>query len=291
MAKYISLENFGQVIWPAVKTLHEKLKVNVVKLEHAEEGFAASYQIHQNGVQVGKTINIPKDLVVSSGSVVTNPEGQKAGTYLKLVLSNSEAEPIFIPVGDLIEYVTSGSTDNDSVVIKIDEDNKVTAKITDGTISEEKLNGELSQKINKEVKLPTYTVNGKKLEDGENITISASEIPFTGEVSPKNDRYEILNTNDVASALNKVIELLYNKFVSLDDLSNFDYQDNPVKGQFVTSVSQENGQITVTREVIPVVTTAANGLMGYVDKEKLDSIEAATEDDINAIIKPQATPM
>lgn len=259
-------------------------KVDVVKLETAEDGFAASYQIHQNGKQVGKTINIPKDLVVSSGSVVTNPDGQKTGTYLKLVLANSEAIPIFIPVNDLIEYVTSGSKDSDSVVIKIDGDNKVTATITDGTISEDKLDSKLKGKINKEVKFPTYTVNGKNLKDGENTVISASDIALTGYTKDANNKYDdIVETDDVKSALVKVMKSL-SSVASVDDVLGLDYPDSPIKGQFVTSVSQEDGKITVTRASVPVATTTSDGLMSSVDKEKLDSIKAATTEEINAII-------
>lgn len=288
MAKYISLDNFGQVIWPAIKNLKvdslNESKVDVVKLEAAEDGFAASYQIKQNGTQVGKTINIPKDLVVSSGSVVTNPEGQEAGTYLKLILANSEATPIFIPVGDLIEYVTSGSNDSDSVVIKIDGDNKVTATITDGTISEAKLDKALSDKINKEVTFPTYTVNEKTLKDGEKTVISASDIALTGYTKDTNNEYDnILETDNVASALSKVLNSL-SSVARVNDVLGLDSPDNAVNGQFVTSVSQEDGKITVTREAIPVVTIEADGLMSSGDKKKLDSIEAATAEEINAII-------
>ena len=41
------------------------------KLTTAESGYAASYAIKKDGVQVGATINIPKDMVVSSGTVET----------------------------------------------------------------------------------------------------------------------------------------------------------------------------------------------------------------------------
>ena len=78
-------------------------------------------------------------MVVESGSVVTNPEGQAAGTYIKLVLANATNDTLYIPVGDLIEYVTSGSAATDMVVIAIDADHKVTATITDGAITEAKL--------------------------------------------------------------------------------------------------------------------------------------------------------
>lgn len=105
--------------------------------------YAAIYQMKKCGVAVGAAINIPKDMVVESGSVVTNPAGQAAGTYIKLVLQNVD-DPLYINVSALIEYVTSGSKTGDMVVITIDElTHKVTASITDGTITKAKLSKEL----------------------------------------------------------------------------------------------------------------------------------------------------
>lgn len=86
---------------------------------------------------------------MESGSVVTDPEGQPKGTYLKLVLANATEDEIFINVGDLIEYVTSGSADGDMVVINIDANHKVTATITDGTITLAKLHADLQAEIAK----------------------------------------------------------------------------------------------------------------------------------------------
>lgn len=119
-------------------------------IEKAEESgeYAAIYKLMKNGVQAGASINIPKDMVVESGSVVDDPEGQPAGTYIKLVLQNV-AEPLYINVGSLIEYVTSGSQTGDMVVINVSDDHKVTATITDGTVGIEKLTTDVQTKINK----------------------------------------------------------------------------------------------------------------------------------------------
>jgi hypothetical protein len=84
-------------------------------------------------------------MVVSSGSVekVTTAdepyEGAKVGDlYIKLVIANAQ-NPLYIPVKDLVEYVTSGSKSDDMVVITIDGNHKVTASITDGKITTAKL--------------------------------------------------------------------------------------------------------------------------------------------------------
>lgn len=128
--------------------------------------YAAIYQLKKDGVAAGPAINIPKDMVVQDGSVVTDPEGQAAGTYIKLVLQNV-AEPLFIDVGGLIEYVTSGSAEGDMVVIAIDDTtHKVTATITDGTITKAKLAAALVTEIEGKVD----KVDGKGLSTNDYTT-------------------------------------------------------------------------------------------------------------------------
>lgn len=110
--------------------------------------YAAIYHLQKtpNGtgtpVDVGAAINIPKDMVVESGSVETKSESGAwgpAGTYIHLVLANADDSDLYIDVGDLIEYVTSGSQAGDMVVIAIDAQHRVTATITDGTVTKAKL--------------------------------------------------------------------------------------------------------------------------------------------------------
>ena len=103
------------------------------------EGLAKRYTIHQQATGLDVNIDIPTDMVVKSGSVVTNPDGQPAGTYLVLTLANATNDKVYIDVGNLIEYVTSGSGADDMVKIAVSADHKVTASITDGSITKAKL--------------------------------------------------------------------------------------------------------------------------------------------------------
>ena len=102
---------------------------------------AKRYVLSQNGSEI-VTIDIPKDMVVSSGTVEIKTDAGVwgvAGTYLVLTLANATSDKVYINVGDLIEYVTSGSQAGDMVEIKIDAEHKVTAVINDGTITKAKL--------------------------------------------------------------------------------------------------------------------------------------------------------
>ena len=101
--------------------------------------YAAVYQLTKDGTPVGAEINIPKDMVVKSGEVVENPDATHTGTFLVLTLANATEDKVYINVSDLIEYVTSGSAVGDMVVIDVSADHKVTATITDGTVTKAKL--------------------------------------------------------------------------------------------------------------------------------------------------------
>ena len=114
--------------------------------DSTDNNYAKVYVVKQGGTQIGR-INIPKDLVVSEGSVVTNPTGQPAGTYIKLIIAN-QTNPLYINVASLIEYVTSGSAAGDMVYVTVDPNtHKVTATITNGTITKEKLDSKVQNSL------------------------------------------------------------------------------------------------------------------------------------------------
>ena len=139
----------------AIKVTNNGLKVVIPAapeysiIKAAESGdYAAVYNLTKNGTIVGASINIPKDLVVKTGTV--------EGDEIVLVLNDEAKTEIKIPVGSLIEYVTSGSNVGDMVVINISDDHKVTATITNGTISYEKLTNELQDAIDEANSLREY---------------------------------------------------------------------------------------------------------------------------------------
>lgn len=120
-------------------------KYSLVKDEKAANGDIATYHLTKDGVNEGVAINIPKDLVVSSGSVETFTSGAlpdgvtEAGTYIKLTLANS-TKPLYINVSTLIEYVTGGSGENDAIQINVSSDtHKVTARVKEGSLTKEML--------------------------------------------------------------------------------------------------------------------------------------------------------
>ncbi len=116
------------------------------------DGVAKRYNIKQAATKLDVNIDIPKDMVVESGSVETkNTAGAwgKAGTYLHLVLANATEDNIYINVSSLIEYVTSGSKVGDQIVINVSDDHKVTATLTEGSVTLSQLHADVQTAIDK----------------------------------------------------------------------------------------------------------------------------------------------
>lgn len=151
--------------------------------------YASVYQLMKDGVATGAAINIPKDMVVQSGSVVTlDADGAaavgltNAGTYIKLVLANATSDTLYIDVSGLIEYVTSGSAEGDMVFITIDEaTHKVTATITDGTITKAKLAAALVTEIEGKVD----KVEGKGLSTNDYTDAEKTKLAGVAEGATK----------------------------------------------------------------------------------------------------------
>lgn len=100
---------------------------------------AKRYTIAQAATGLSVDIDIPKDMVVKSGTVETNPEGQPAGTYLVLVLANADNDKVYINVGDLIEYVSGAEAADGIITTTVSADHVLTATIGDGKITKAKL--------------------------------------------------------------------------------------------------------------------------------------------------------
>lgn len=169
--KYISgITQVNGVITEVAETaLPDAVEYSIAKATESGD-YAAVYYLTANGEKVGTEINIPKDMVVESGAVVTDPEGQEAGTYIELKLQNVE-EPLYINVGNLIEYVTGGTATDGMITVTVDSDHVATATINNGTITLNKLTTEVQEKIGQahthdnKALLDTYTQTEANLAD------------------------------------------------------------------------------------------------------------------------------
>lgn len=121
-------------------------------------GMAKSYTIKQGGATVA-TIDIPKDMVVSSGTVEVDPEDHDPGTYLVLTLANATNDKVYISVGSLVDIYTAqqsatkvqltinpGTREISATLVagsvtatELASNAVVTAKIADGNVTKAKL--------------------------------------------------------------------------------------------------------------------------------------------------------
>lgn len=160
--------------------------ITVTKKATANSGAAASYTIAQTKSGVSVDIDIPKDMVVSSGTVVTYtasnlPTGAgaptAAGTYLVLTLANATSDKVYINVGSLIEYVTSGSAATDKIQIAVNAStHKVTASIKAGSIEKTDLDTNLQSAIdnaNSAIQsVGSGSTNGTVSVDGQDVAVT-----------------------------------------------------------------------------------------------------------------------
>lgn len=132
------------------------------------EGYLKTYTVKQNNVEVGK-IDIPKDLVVTEGSIVVNPDEKHTGTYIKLVIANQEA-PIYINVADLVDvYIAQAGAAQ--VQIAISDQNVISATIVAGSISAT----ELASDAVETVKIKDKNVTKAKLEDSVQTSLGKAD--------------------------------------------------------------------------------------------------------------------
>ena len=104
----------------------------IITEKGASGDYAQVYEFKQGTTTIG-TINIPKELVVESGEVVTNPTGKPAGTYIKLTLQNV-TEPLYIDVAKLVDVYTAQQSAT-QVQLNIDASNVISATIVAGSVT------------------------------------------------------------------------------------------------------------------------------------------------------------
>ena len=252
------------------------------KLDTATTGMSASYQLTKDGTGIGAVIDIPKDMMVKSGSVQTYETGSlpagvtEAGTYIVLVLNDTAETKLYINVGNLIEYVTSGSANGDMVFVNIDpQTHKVTATITDGTVTEAKLHADVKAKLAKAVSavqsVTEGTENGKILVDGTAVAVHGLQDAAYATVASLNEtaqnkvntaKGELLgdenddNTKETIRGARKLAEssatsaLADAKTYVGEEIGKLNADDTAVAKQFVSAVSEASGKITVERRAL-----------------------------------------
>lgn len=257
-------------------------KYSLVKDETAANGDIATYHLTKDGVNEGVAINIPRDLVVSSGSVETFisgalPDGvTEAGTYIKLTLANS-TKPLYINVSKLIEYVTGGSGENDAIQINVSSDtHKVTANVKNGSLTKEMLAAGVVASLGKAdsavqtvaagdangtIKVDGNEVAVTGLKDAAFVTVKSINDTAQGYVNTAKAALEGTKETDTDESATIVGAKKYadkvakaasdNAGTALSNkIAELKNTDEAVANQFVTAVKESNGVVTVERKAL-----------------------------------------
>lgn len=155
--------------------------------------YAQVYTIKQGDTTVG-TINIPKDMVVTSGKVEKDPSGQDPGTYIVLTIANGDT--LYIPATSLVDIYTAAQSAA-KVQLSISNNNEIsativagsieaadlaanaviTAKIADGNVTKAKLETSVQTSLGK---ADTAVQEVKESATNGNITVDGKEVKVHG---------------------------------------------------------------------------------------------------------------
>ena len=126
--------------------------LKIEKLTTPTTGSVNTYE-STYGDNTAVKIEVPdfKDKVVSSGEVIvvddTHPiSGLTNGTYLKLVIANDDANPVYINTNSLVDVYT-GKTATDGVSVSVSDTNEISATLVGKAVTEANLDDALAQKI------------------------------------------------------------------------------------------------------------------------------------------------
>lgn len=256
-------------------------KVVVEKRATADSTDVATYDVKQNGAVVG-TINIPKDLVATAGEIVYEDADGKSGTFIKLTVANGT--PFYINVASLIEY--NSVADTDEIALAQSETHEISAtikavngsKLVDGSVAKIKLDAAVQASLDAaDVAVPKTTkVNGHALTG--DVTVTATDLGLGNvedgaQINQKAfSNVKVGSTTIAATAETDTVEIAAGANVTVaadgkkvtvgvtgveaegkaQELINaLDYTDAAVAGQYVSSVSQVDGQISVVHAPLP----------------------------------------
>jgi hypothetical protein len=244
----------------------------IVKSEASGE-FAAVYKLQVNGAdsEDSVSINIPRDLVVSSGEVkyVETVDAPYAGAvvgepYIELQLANG-GSPIYIPAKTLVDIYTSG--DN---YINVSEDNKI-------TLNESTLEALISSK------LAGY----------------ATEDFVTGKVSAgvsEAKAYADTKKNEAIDTASDAVDVKLTSYVTSTSFETYKTSHDVVVAGINEKITSLEGTASTTTSAIAVLQSQLSGESGSGLKDlvtansgKIETLTTALGDSSNGIVKDVAT--
>lgn len=181
----LQLDASGNTSWVSLPAAVDYTVTMDSSTSGLDAGILKRYTIKQGAegheVTVG-TIDIPKDLVVTSGAVVTGTwsndtftEGSGTGKAVKLTIANQTA-PVYINVADLVDVYTAQANAAE-VQLAISNTNEISATIKNGAVTTEKLDSSVQAALGKansalqKSDITEGTGNGTIKVDGTDVSV------------------------------------------------------------------------------------------------------------------------
>ena len=279
-----------KVTIPTVDVPEYTIKQKTLSAEEAKTSpYAAIYQLMKGDTQAGVDINIPKDMVVQSGTVETFYEGalpegvDKPGTYIVLILANTGSKPLYIPVSSLVDVYTGTPTEDAktaTVLVNVDPTTHViTASIRASSVTKAMLDSTVQASLKKADDAVQTITTGSDTSTNGTITVDGKEVAVKGLADAAYATVASLNTTaegyantaktavignaETDTADSKTIEGIkkyaHGQAVAAQEgatkaaeklVNDLDVTDTAVATQLVSEVSQTDGKITVTRRAL-----------------------------------------
>lgn len=231
-------------------------------------GMSKSYTLKQNGKNIA-TIDIPKDMVVSSGEVKTYtaqtlPTGTgaptTAGTYLVLTLANATNDKVYINVGTLVD-IYKAKANATQVQITIDSSTReisasikagsvtatelatsavTTPNIADGNVTKAKLDSTVQASLGKADKsvqsVVSGTANGTIAVDGKDVAVKGlGSAAYTATTAYEKSGAVTALANGQVATNKSDIATLKTKVTALEDVTYTAITETEINALFTAS--------------------------------------------------------
>lgn len=199
------------------------------------DGYAKSYTVKQGTTTIG-VIDIPKDMVVSNGEVVVNPEGQPEGTYIVLTIANATSDKLYINVGTLVDIYTVEANAS-QIQLAIDPATRaISATIVDGSVTKANLATSVQTSLDKADSAVQTIVAGSA---NGTIAVDGTDVAVTGLGSAA---YTDASAYDAANTASTLVTALENGAVktNTDDITKLKSQVSDLEATTFTEVTDSD---------------------------------------------------
>ena len=293
----------GTALTPTSKAVD--VKVELVEKSSANTGYLKTYQLKVNDIVQQTEIDIPKDLVVTSGSVVAGTwsnnafteSAQGTGKALKLGIAN-QADPVYINVADLCDVYTPNNANGAKVTIAIDANNGISASITAGSIEKADLTSAVQALLDKAdtaYQLPSGGITTSDLSAGVVTSLGKADTALqAADIAGKAEKSEMSISNVAGDATKKNIQLKsglsQDVLVAHQDISGKADAATTLAGYGITDAKIESGVITLgSNTITPVEAESGKRLMTDAEGTKLGGIATGAQVNVIETVKVNNT--